>query len=66
MRSSPTPGQNIGLDGRWVGSYSPVNKATRAAVLRGRIESYNSPARWNRSAARRPLSTPMFDSEALV
>lgn len=54
-------GQNIGLDGRWVGSYSPSNKATRAAVLRGRIESHNAPSKWNRAAARRPLDTPMFE-----
>lgn len=54
-------GQNIGLDGRWVGSYSPANKATRARVLRERIESHNAPSKWNRAAARRPLSTPMFE-----
>jgi hypothetical protein len=57
-------GHNIGLDGRWVGSYSPANKATRARVLRERLESHNAPARWNRAAARRPLGTGLFECEA--
>jgi hypothetical protein len=53
-------GQNIGLDGRWNGTYSPANKAARVSVLRGRIESFNAPARWNRAAMRRPLDRPLF------
>lgn len=59
-------GQNVGLDSKWSGSYSPANKSTRARVLRERIENYNAPSRWNRAAARRPLSTPMFEGEVLA
>ncbi len=54
-------GQNIGLDTRWAGTYSPANKATRARVLRERIESYNAPSKWARAAMRRPLGMPMFE-----
>lgn len=42
-------GRNIGIDSRWTGSYAPVGeakKSVRAALLRSRIEAYNSPARW--------------------
>ncbi len=39
-------GQNVGIDSRWTGSYSPSNKATRAIVLRQRIEAFNAPHRW--------------------
>lgn len=53
-------GQNIGLDGKWNGAYSPANKATRALVMRGRIEAFNAPQRWNRQAAQRPLASPLF------
>jgi hypothetical protein len=61
LADSTNVGRNVGLDGRWVGTYSPSNKATRARLLRERIESHNAPSKWNRAAARRPLSTPMFE-----
>lgn len=38
--------KNIGIDGRWNGSYSPPSKEARAAVMRERIESQQSPAIW--------------------
>ncbi len=38
--------QNIGIDQTWRGNYMPPNKEVRAAVMRSRIESHNSPARW--------------------
>lgn len=37
-------GRNVGIDKRWTGSYPPAGKTARAAVMRGRIESRNSPA----------------------
>lgn len=39
-------GRNIGIDQAWKGSYSPATKESRADVMRARIESHNSPARW--------------------
>jgi hypothetical protein len=39
-------GRNIGIDQAWSGSYSPPTKEARADVMRARIESHNSPARW--------------------
>lgn len=41
--------RNIGIDSRWTGAYSPLgrsNKAARAAILRQRIESEQSPGRY--------------------
>lgn len=37
-------GRNVGIDKAWYGSYPPAGKAARAKVMRGRIESFNSPA----------------------
>lgn len=39
-------GRNIGIDQAWRGTYSPPTKEARAAVMRARIESQNSPAKW--------------------
>jgi len=39
-------GRNIGIDQAWRGTYSPPTKEARAAVMRSRIESHPSPARW--------------------
>lgn len=39
-------GRNIGIDKAWKGTYTPPTKEMRAAVMRSRIESHNSPARW--------------------
>jgi hypothetical protein len=44
--------QNIGIDAKWEGGYPPATKETRAMVLRGRIESYQPPARLNEVMAR--------------
>jgi hypothetical protein len=40
-------GRNIGIDQSWRGNYMPPSKEVRAHVMRTRIESHNSPARWN-------------------
>lgn len=42
-------GRNIGIDGAWRGTYKPPTKEARAAIMRERIESQQSPARWDRS-----------------
>lgn len=39
--------RNIGIDKRWTGSYPPPTKESRALILRQRIESKNSTARWS-------------------
>lgn len=40
-------GRNVGIDQNWKnGNYLPTTKEARAAVMRLRIESQNSPARW--------------------
>jgi hypothetical protein len=39
-------GRNVGIDVHWHGSYPPPTKEARADVMRARIESHNSPARW--------------------
>jgi hypothetical protein len=41
-------GRNVGIDSRWANSaYPPPTKAARAAVMRSRIEAYNSPSSYN-------------------
>lgn len=40
-------GRNIGIDQAWRGTYQPATKEARAAVMRGRIEAHNAPARWD-------------------
>lgn len=39
--------RNIGIDQAWTGAYQPATKPGRAALLRERIESHNSPATWS-------------------
>lgn len=38
--------RNIGIDQAWRGTYMPPTKEARAALMRARIESHNSPTRW--------------------
>lgn len=42
--------RNIGIDAAWRGTYLPPDKASRALILAGRIESHASATRWNRKA----------------
>lgn len=44
-------GQNIGIDSKWKGPYTPATKESRAQVMRERIESHQSPIFWDRSIA---------------
>lgn len=50
--------QNIGIDSAWKGTYTPPSKEARAAIMRERIESHQSPQIWDRKAA--PIQTPLF------
>jgi hypothetical protein len=43
---STTVARRIGLDSEWTGSYQPLSKEMRAQVMRHRIESFQSAARW--------------------
>ncbi len=52
-------GQNIGIDSAWKGTYTPPTKEARAAIMRERIESRQSPQFWQRQFA--PIQTPLFD-----
>jgi len=42
--------QNIGIDSRWRGTYTPPSKDVRASVLRQRIENQQSVTFWGRQA----------------
>lgn len=41
-------GRNIGIDCHWKGTYTPPDKASRALILRKRIESFNSAPSWKK------------------
>lgn len=51
-------GQNIGIDSAWRGTYTPPTKESRAALMRERIESFQSPMFWNRKLA--PIQKEIF------
>lgn len=55
-------GRNIGIDQAWRGTYTPPTKEARAAIMRERIESHQSPQFWNRDAA--PIQQPLFMAAA--
>lgn len=44
-------GQNIGIDSKWRGPYTPATKESRAQVMRERIEAHQSPTFWVRELA---------------
>ena len=51
-------GRNIGIDSAWRGTYTPPTKEARAAIMRERIESQQSPIFWERRHA--PIQEPLF------
>lgn len=51
-------GQNIGIDSAWRGTYTPPTKEARAALMRERIESNQSPQFWERK--HNPIQEPLF------
>ena len=44
---STNVGQNVGIDGKWRGTYQPPSKEWRAMVLAERIESFNGSQQWD-------------------
>lgn len=44
-------GQNIGIDSKWKGPYTPPTKESRAQVMRDRIEAHQSQTFWIREHA---------------
>ena len=48
-------GQNIGIDSKWRGPYTPPTKESRAMVMRERIEAHQSQTFWMREHA--PIQT---------
>lgn len=51
-------GQNIGIDSAWRGTYTPPTKECRAALMRERIESHQSPMFWGKKFA--PIQEEFF------
>lgn len=50
--------QNIGIDSKWKGTYTPASKEARARVMRERIESHQSPTFWLRKQS--PIQEQLF------
>lgn len=48
--------QNVGIDSRWTGSYSPASKKTRALIIRERIEAHQSATFWERQPIQMELA----------
>ncbi|WP_175785478.1 hypothetical protein [Burkholderia ambifaria] len=44
-------GQNVGIDSKWRGPYTPATKEARAQVMRERIEAHQAPTFWVRKIA---------------
>lgn len=57
---STNVGRNIGIDGKWRGTYQPPDKDWRAAVMAARIESHNSAQRWAAQPAQEDLLCSLF------
>ena len=51
---STNAAQNIGIDSRWNGTYTPATKETRAIVIAERVEQYNS-SPWNHKPAQQRM-----------
>lgn len=60
--------RNIGIDSAWRRSYPLVSKASRAGVMRERLEVFQSPTFYDRSAApiQEPLFMAVYEPEALL
>lgn len=41
--------QNVGIDSKWKGTYTPASKESRAQVMRERIESHQAATHWARA-----------------
>ncbi|CAJ0701795.1 hypothetical protein LMG19089_02928 [Ralstonia edaphis] len=56
-------GQNVGIDSKWKGPYTPASKESRAQVMRERIESRQSLTFWERALA--PVQQGLFAAAAI-
>lgn len=52
--------QNVGIDSKWKGPYTPASKESRAQVMRERIESRQALTFWERFAA--PIQQGLFEA----
>jgi hypothetical protein len=50
--------QNVGIDSRWKGTYSPASKDVRAIVLRDRIEQQQASVFWSKQQVQMRLEEP--------
>ncbi len=57
--------RNVGLDGRWTGSYAPATRGGRGFILAERIEANNSASRWMGLEYTEPLPL-RFDDESIA
>ena len=48
--------QNVGIDSKWRGTYSPVSKESKARVLRDRIEAVQSLTFWEKQEIQMELA----------
>ncbi|MEK6294417.1 MAG: hypothetical protein V4793_24125 [Paraburkholderia tropica] len=51
-------GQNVGIDSKWRGPYTPPTKEARAQVMRERIEAHQALTFWQRDLA--PIQSGLF------
>ena len=51
-------GQNVNIDSRWKGTYTPPTKEARAAIIRSRIEAHQAQVFWNRKT--NPIQQGLF------
>lgn len=51
-------GQNVNIDSRWKGTYTPPTKEARAAIIRSRIEAHQAQVFWNREIS--PIQHGLF------
>jgi hypothetical protein len=56
--------RNVGLDGRWTGSYAPATRGGRGFLLAERIEANNSASRWMGLEYSEPLPL-LFDQSPI-
>lgn len=48
--------QNVGIDSKWRGTYTPASKESKARVLRERIESVQSMMFWEKQSIQMELA----------
>lgn len=54
--------RNVGLDGRWPGTYAPAGKAARGIVLADRIEAYQSCSVWDHANSHEQFALQLMET----